>query len=353
MSADFESGFFVKKPAWHRLGQTIATAPNTREGIRLAGLDWTVQRRDIEVVPTLFTDAIPAEAEAEAKWPTLAAPQPDLSAWKALVRDTDQQALGVVGKGYNVLQNAEAFEFFDPLLSCGDATLETAGSLRKGKTIWVMARLKQDPLVVRGDDHVMPYLLLSNTHDATQAVRVNYTMVRVVCANTLAAAQQGFSGISIVHKKGVSTALKQVRRLIQVRKNSLERVEEEYQAMARKDITEEGLRSYVTAVVGTPREAINAKIQTAQQRGMGALDLINYREKLEEAPRAVDKIIEGFYEWEGQKDCGHSVWGAYNAITYWLEHKRGHNGQTRLHSNWFGPSNKLRGEAHKKALQLL
>ena len=179
MSADFESGFFVKKPAWHRLGQTIATAPNTREGIRLAGLDWTVQRRDIEVVPTLFTDAIPAEAEA--KWPTLDAPQPDLSAWKALVRDTDQQALGVVGKGYNVLQNAEAFEFFDPLLSCGDATLETAGSLRKGKTIWVMARLKQDPLVVRGDDHVMPYLLLSNTHDATQAVRVNYTMVRVVC----------------------------------------------------------------------------------------------------------------------------------------------------------------------------
>jgi phage/plasmid-like protein (TIGR03299 family) len=87
------------------------------------------------------------------------------------------------------LQNDQAFQFFDPFVSSGLVTLETAGSLREGKRVWILARIAENSDVgIVGDDIVRKYLLLSNSHDGTTAVRVGFTPIRVVCANTLAMA---------------------------------------------------------------------------------------------------------------------------------------------------------------------
>lgn len=159
MPAEVETMMYTREKPWHGLGTMVAEAPTSADALRLAGLDWTVEQR-----PVFLENA--------------AVPVPN---YKANVRDMDGKVLGIVTDRYQVVQNAEAFSWTDELIG-GDVRYETAGSLREGKKIWLLA--KMPTAKVAGDD-VEPYLCFSNTHDGSGAVKVCMTPVRVVCANTL------------------------------------------------------------------------------------------------------------------------------------------------------------------------
>lgn len=51
MSADFESGFFVREPAWHGMGTVIKDAPDSKTAIKVAGLDWKVLQAPMCAMP--------------------------------------------------------------------------------------------------------------------------------------------------------------------------------------------------------------------------------------------------------------------------------------------------------------
>ena len=159
MSHEVETMMYTREKPWHGLGTMVAEAPTSADALRLAGLDWTVEQR-----PVYLENA--------------AVPVPN---YKANVRDRDGKVLGIVTDRYQVVQNADAFSWTDELIG-GDVRYETAGSLREGKKIWLLA--KMPAAKVAGDD-VEPYLCFSNTHDGSGAVKVCMTPVRVVCNNTL------------------------------------------------------------------------------------------------------------------------------------------------------------------------
>ena len=118
MSHAFESGFFVRERAWHGLGRVLANAPtDTSEAMRLAGLDWRVEK--LPITASRFTADGISEIQCDDH--------------RALVRSTDGNVLAVMGEGYEPLQNREAFKFFEPFLHEGDASLEAAGALKGGK----------------------------------------------------------------------------------------------------------------------------------------------------------------------------------------------------------------------------
>lgn len=159
MAALVESMFSVREVPWHGMGTIVEDAPNSEEAIITAGLDWEVESRkmylaDGSEVPDAFAN----------------------------VRNTDNSVLGIVGNRYTIVQNNEAFSFTDNLIGEG-CVYETAGSLRDGKQIWLLARLPKAILIA--GDKVMPYLCFTNTHDGTGAVKVFMTPIRVVCNNTL------------------------------------------------------------------------------------------------------------------------------------------------------------------------
>ena len=105
-----------------------------------------------------------------------------IEGYKANVRNTDQNVLGIVTDRYKVVQNDEAFKFTDDLLGAG-VRYETAGSLQDGKRIWLLAKLPQEYII--GGEQISPYLVFTNTHDGSGAIKVAVTPVRVVCSNTL------------------------------------------------------------------------------------------------------------------------------------------------------------------------
>ena len=158
MAANVETMMYVREKPWHGLGVEVAEAPTSAGALRVAGLDWEVQQKNIQVCGGS-----------------------KIENYKANVRSTDGAVLGVVSDSYKIVQNAEAFSFTDELIG-GDVRYETAGSLRGGKKIWLLAKMPERKIA---GDAVEPYLCFSNTHDGTGAIRVCMTPIRVVCNNTL------------------------------------------------------------------------------------------------------------------------------------------------------------------------
>lgn len=158
MSANVETMMYVREVPWHGLGTMVQEAPTSADALRLAGLDWKVKQKNIQVCGG-----------------------GKIENFKANVRDTDNKVLGVVSDRYRVVQNDEAFAFTDGLIG-GDVRYETAGSLNEGRKVWLLA--KMPTAKVAGDD-VEPFLCFSNTHDGSGSIRVCMTPIRVVCNNTL------------------------------------------------------------------------------------------------------------------------------------------------------------------------
>ena len=132
----------------------------------------------------------------------------------ANVRSDTQEVLGVVGPGYTLFQNAQAFEFFDSVVGDRLAIFETAGALKRGRHIWMMARLPQT-LRAAGNDEIHPYVLLANSHDGSRALRMVPTTIRVVCANTLhlvLGRNRGVKSLRITHNATLPRRVEEARR---------------------------------------------------------------------------------------------------------------------------------------------
>lgn len=159
MAANVENMFYVRETPWHGLGTRVMEAPDSKNALIMAGLDWKVIQEPI------YTD----QGEV-------------ISGYKANVRDSDRRVLGVVTNKYKVIQNDEAFAFTDSLLGEG-VRYETAGSLQGGRRVWMLARLPHEYII--SGERISPFLVFSNTHDGSGAIKVALTPVRVVCCNTL------------------------------------------------------------------------------------------------------------------------------------------------------------------------
>lgn len=162
-----------RQPAWHNLGTVIdADVVTSKEAIDLAGLNWSVEQYPV------FTKVDPT--------PTHFYTDLDCSGYVANVRSDTREVLAIVSDKYQPVQNADAFSFMDDLLGGGDVRWHTAGSLYGGRRIWALARLDREVMVGNDpDERIDPFICLATSHDASLAMSVYTTPVRVVCQNTL------------------------------------------------------------------------------------------------------------------------------------------------------------------------
>ena len=101
--------------------------------------------------------------------------------------------------GYRPLQNEEHCDFLNHLADASGAIFDTAGSLRGGRQVFVTMRLPETVLV-GGVDELDLNIAALNSHDGNSAFRLLVTPVRVVCANTQAAAlRHHVASVSIRH----------------------------------------------------------------------------------------------------------------------------------------------------------
>lgn len=222
MAALVESMMYVREVPWHGLGTKVDEAPNSKEAIKLAGLDWNVN-------PTVIYDANGKE----------------ISGYKANMRDSDQSILGIVSDRYQIVQNSEAFEFTDSLLDEG-VVYETAGSLRDGKQIWLLARMPSTTIL--GDD-VDPYLCFTNTFDGSGAIKVCMTPVRVVCNNTLNLALETTKrSWSTRHIGDLAGKLHQAKETLGLAQEYMKKLDEDADRLANTKLSDAEIESIVSFI---------------------------------------------------------------------------------------------------------
>jgi phage/plasmid-like protein (TIGR03299 family) len=299
MAHEFETGLFVGEPAWHGLGVVLRNPPSVEEAIRAAGLDWGVRLAPL------------ALAEDGRSVDHL-----------ATVRETDNSILGVVGPSFVPLQNRDAFAWFQPLVDSGAVSIEAAGSLREGRRIWILAQARDSVADVVPGDAVRQFLLLAHAHDGSLAIRCGFTVVRVVCANTLAGALSDASSklLKIQHRAYAVEALEKVRAALDLARGEFAATREQLRELARKGCNERTLRRYVREVF-EPGRADDEKA----------------------AVRTVDKIVPLFESGRGADlpRVRGTFWGAFNAITEYVTHERGRLADARVESAWFGDGARL------------
>ncbi len=271
---------YIGQTPWHGLGQRLTEEDgyDIAKCMAAAGLDWTVRLDRLRTADGRKSDHY------------------------AVTRESDNALLGTVGPRYTPLQNVDAFRWFSPFLEAKTATLHTAGSLRGGSRIWVLTQVSGPKLEVVQGDRVQSFLLLSHGHDGSLAVRVGFTPIRVVCANTLAVAhgEPASKLIRIKHTASMHDNLNNVRDVMDVATQTFVANVAQYRKLAHVHINQADIRRYVKRVLEV--EEVKDSDLSARMRNQ------------------VEEIVRLGYQGRGNNVAGvkETLWGAYNGLTEYL-----------------------------------
>lgn len=291
---------------WHNLGQKVDGAMTSDECIRLAGLDYTVERArvcaHIDGKDYLIPDKF------------------------ATYRSDTKETFGVVSGRYEIVQNTDAFRFFDSITGQKEAIYETAGALGKGEKIFITAKMPGYIRINGTDDITEKYVLLTNTHDGSGAVIACVTPIRVVCSNTLNAALKNMTNkVSVRHTTNANINLENAHKLMGISHKYFEEVNQMFNHIAKKVMDDKTAKHLIEQV---------------------------FKSEKEDSKR-VDNIREAVWmsynTGVGQKEILGTGWGLYNGITHYLDHKEYSNDDIKFNSIISGDSS----VKANKALELI
>jgi len=239
---------FTGQKPWHKLGVQFDQEFTSAEAIAAARLDYPVTkeqlhrlRSDLGLGMTEPTDAY------------------------ATINGHTQDVLGIVGDGYEVLQNSEAFDFFDILLQESGGKLQTAGAIGKGEKVWMLAKLPEIFYPLAGDG-VEKYLLGSTSHDGTMKTEVRMTSIRVVCSNTFNLAVNGSRGvISIRHTMNMRQKLEMAAMVMLRYKEHFDIVGDQFSKLASVRINDAWIDEYLERTVGNPCNVSDGRGRTLME----------------------------------------------------------------------------------------
>ncbi|SJZ85206.1 DUF932 domain-containing protein [Sediminibacterium ginsengisoli] len=236
----------VNQKAWHGLGQIVDQYPTSGEALQFAGLDFEVVKEDIYTT-SFNNDGQPMDFTKRIK------------THSATIRKDTGAVLGVVGKDYEIVQNKDAFSFFDAIVGGGEGIMyETAGALGQGEKIFITAKLP-GYIRVANNDLVEKYLFLSTSHDGYGSITAAFTPVRIVCANTLNAALRNHTNaIRIRHTNGAKDRLEQAHHLMGISNQLASEIETIFNRWAKVRITDKQLRNLIMEALIPNKESLKA-----------------------------------------------------------------------------------------------
>lgn len=298
------SFFSVKEKAWHGLGQIVQDYPNSAEAIKHAGLDFTVEKRRLFTYDNENQNANPDT--------DIIIPEIEVPNYYATVRKDTEQVLGVVGKDYEVVQNKDAFCFFDSIVGGDGIQYETAGALGNGERIFITAKLPGYIKVGR-EDLIEKYLFLTTSHDGFGSITAAFTPVRVVCQNTLNAAMRNHTNsIKIRHTANAKERLEQAHKVMGISYKLAEQLEEVFNNWTKVKITDPELHRL---------------IQLAMVPNKEVLDNIN-KGHFDELSTCFNNMCDSVFEYAMNSPTQQSettkgtLFGAYNSVTGYFQNVR-------------------------------
>lgn len=314
---------YVGETPWHGLGQQLTAGASIEQWRTQAGLDWQVNGS-----PVRFTangnDSI----------------MPDR---QVLYRSDTNAALSVVSTDYRIVQPSAVLDFFAELSEVGGFELEVMGALSGGKRIWGLAKVGDGANVI-GQDEVRPYVLLATGYDGLMATNAKFTAIRVVCHNTITMALG--SGKDRVGKSEQDTENKAVSSLVRIPhsakfdptsvrmslgivRNAWEKWLVQSRILAEQSMNEAQADAFLKALFPAPAQTPGTNHRPIEQS------------------KGYTTIMDLFYGGAIGSDLtqGQSKWAMLNAVTEYVDHRKGRESDSRLNSAWFGEGDNIKNRA--------
>lgn len=305
---------------WHGLGAVLKQGAPIDDWIKAAGMQWEVHRADVQYnVPTLKKDLTWEERTV-------------------LYRGDNGFPLGVVSKGYKIVQPAQVMEFFRDLCDSNKFSMETAGTLFGGRQYWALAKLGDQADIVKGDT-IKGYLLLTTSADGTKSTTAKFVSTRVVCNNTLSMAMREHSAgnrVSVSHRSEFKAD--SVKLDLGIAHQVFDEFTEICKTLTTFKLSEDDSKKTLGLMLVKANMAKEAEVEEC---------------------RAFAKILTLYKgDGKGAKIAGvdGTAWGLLNAVTEFVDHHRAREASpsTRLSNNvWGGSGERLKNTAFLTGLDII
>lgn len=302
---------FVGETPWHGLGQQLTKNAPIEVWRKESGLDWKAELADVQFVGNGANHTMLNQ--------------------KVIYRSDTSQPLGIVTNRYKVHQPSDVLDFFNTLVQSAGFSLEVAGAIKGGRRIWALANVNRESVVLH-DDAVRGYLLLSTSFDGTTATIGQFTSIRVVCNNTLSAAdmESAPSRVNLTHGSMFDASLMRDRLGVVV--SGFEGMMDKYRKLARSGVSEDFAKAFTNQLFPA---------------------VYNHQTNTFKESKGYKRVLE-LFDGAGMGATNHGVygtkWGLLNAVSQYIDHERGHNVDTRINNAWFGQGNRIKAEAEELLL---
>ena len=274
------TSFASTKKAWHDLGQIVDQAMTAEEAIRLAHLNFQVEK-------------VPNYALINGQH--IKTP----GSFSIHRTDTGDILGDRIGKGYTIVQNREAFNFFDSIVGADQAMYETAGALGKGERIFITAKMPDMIRIEGTDDITEVYVLLTSSHDGSGSIIAAITNVRVVCQNTLnMSLRETTNKVAVRHSSNVHIKLEEAHKILGITHKYVEEMNSCMNVLAKKSITDNQVKLLIQELFKSEKED-STRIKNIQ-----------------------DAVWHSYNAGIGQEKILGTAWGAINGITHYLDHEK-------------------------------
>ena len=317
------------KTTWHGYGQEILATDTMEQIAKKAGIDYTVSS-----TPVLYKG--------------LDGKMHEMAGTRVNFRTDNQSALGVVSDQFKNVQPIEILDFFREFCKKNKLSMETAGALRGGKTVWAMAKLGKDfHFMLPGNDRIESYLRLQTGFDGKRATDAVATAVRQVCKNTENMINGQANAYKVPHTSMFDA--KALQHALGMLGEQHKVTAEFWNELTKRKVTDKERDKFFC-------DLFDIEVKERDAVDSEGKNLISGRTR-----NMLSQLTAAFNNSPGSnlKSANGTAYGLLQAVTYWTDHDSVANDvhkdgkdKSRLNSAWFGLGARTKADAQYLAAQL-
>ncbi len=241
---------------------------------------------------------------------------------KVILRDDNSLLLGVVGKDYCPVTNADLMHFVKAIVRTGEFEFKGFDEINDGKIILAFLQNKNSNLKLNNCP-MREYLIIGNSHDGTRPFYIGTGSSLIRCEN------QFYSTLKVFkrkHTSPLSISDFEMREIIKTYKQKKNRIYEAFDGMENIPVHE----GIVTRLIKEIHKMLHVDSKSLKQ--------MHWQDS--PSMRTLNNCI-----YKEMQDLGNNVFGLFNGVTWYTSHEMRNAGSDFGRLN--GTANKINQKAYR------
>ena len=222
---------------------------------------------------------------------------------KIPVRSDNNFPFKAVGNRYVPFQNTDVFSFMDSVIDDSNSRYAYAGTFENGALVYITIALGDDIKI--GDDNVVPYFTIINSHNGSTSIKAITTPIRITCSNTLQlAVKNAVSSFSFRHTFNAKSKVAQAKQSLEIGYQYYDDFGKELNQLTEISTNVDDLKKMLDVVFPVVAERTDIEGNILNE---GAITKVKL---------AHNKIVENF-ENADSYSVVNNAWGMLNAVNDW------------------------------------